>query len=66
MLHPFYCTQLTIEHSGKLPWSPKMMISKKIPVASAFMPVFSDPKANLESRVRAVLDLVDSKREGMQ
>ena len=39
---------------------------QKIPVASAFMPVFSDPKANLESRVRAVLDLVDSKREGMQ
>lgn len=29
MLRPFYCTQLTREHSGKLPWSPKMMISKK-------------------------------------
>lgn len=29
MLRPFSCTQLTIEHSGKLPWSPQMMISKK-------------------------------------
>ena len=81
-LFPFYCTQLTIEHSGKLPWSPKMLISKikikqipnfslfplpkKGPLASDSIPVSLDPKANLESRVRAVLDLVDSKREDMQ
>lgn len=49
----------------KIPSSVHFLFQKTL-VASDSIPVVLDPKANLESRVRALLDLVDSKREGMQ